>query len=361
MRPPPRHPAPRPRARRLRQQNPSRSARPFRPPATLITVTAARSSAGHHRGHPRHAGALIDPKIGAEVAGRVTAVAAPAGQGQARCRLPNWTPPDFAIQTRRWRRDRPPRSPGRPGRALRRTSAGPRRQGLHLAQWRRRQHWPSAMPCAPSWPPPRRGERHPQQSRPHTGRRLVDGIIETQIVSPGDYVKVGDPLFRLISNRPARPPALSRIRRRSHPRRPAGTPRACPTCRAGDRGHRRGRQAHHQRQQPGPRRPGAHVDNDGSLLSGGTVNAAIVTGHKSGGGDGAGTKRGAAPGRQVVYLIATARSVQRVVETGVQTDGRVEIVRGLSPGETVRRTVPASSPTAPRSTSAGCRQTPLPP
>ena len=54
----------------------------------------------------------------------------------------------------------------------------------------------------------------------------VDGIVETQIVSPGDYVKVGDPLFRLVSNRvlrahlPFPEAAAARIRAGQPVRRP---------------------------------------------------------------------------------------------------------------------------------------------
>ena len=42
-------------------------------------------------------------------------------------------------------------------------------------------------------------------TRNNLGRSKVtaptEGVIETQIVSAGDYVKVGDPLYRLVSNR----------------------------------------------------------------------------------------------------------------------------------------------------------------
>ncbi len=49
-----------------------------------------------------------------------------------------------------------------------------------------------------------------------------DGIIEIQMVSPGDYVKVGDPLFQLVSQPAARPPALPRKRRAAPDARPGG-------------------------------------------------------------------------------------------------------------------------------------------
>jgi len=163
----------------------------------------------------------------------------------------------------------------------------------------------------------------------------VDGIIETQIVSPGDYVKVGDPLFRLISNRilrahlPYPESAAGRIRagqpvRLSLPHQPGkvieGTvedvkPTINDSSRALD--------------------VLVRVSNDGSLLSGGTVNAAIVTGHKSAAVMVPEQSVVLRPAGKVVYVIAGGKAVQRVVEVGARRDGQVEIVRGLSDGETV--------------------------
>jgi hypothetical protein len=41
------------------------------------------------------------------------------------------------------------------------------------------------------------------------------------------------------------------------------------------------------------------------------------------------------PAGKVVYLVQDGKAVQRVVETGVRKDGRIEIVSGLAGGETV--------------------------
>ena len=163
----------------------------------------------------------------------------------------------------------------------------------------------------------------------------VDGIIETQIVSPGDYVKVGDPLFRLISNRilrahlPYPESAAGRIRagqpvRLSLPHLPGkvieGTvedvkPTINDSSRALD--------------------VLVRVSNDGSLLSGGTVNASIVTGHKAAAVMVPEQSVVLRPAGKVVYLIAGGKAVQRVVEVGAKRDGRVEIAKGLADGETV--------------------------
>lgn len=163
----------------------------------------------------------------------------------------------------------------------------------------------------------------------------IDGAIEVQIVAPGDYVKVGDPLFRLVSNRRLRahlpypesaaarmkPGLVVRIR---SPQNPGGVVEGViddlrPTVTEGSRALD----------------VIARFDNPGQLLAGGTVDASVVVD----------TKRDVVvvpeqsvvlrPAGKVVYVVKEGRVAQQVVETGVKQDGMVEIVRGLEGGVTV--------------------------
>jgi RND family efflux transporter MFP subunit len=77
------------------------------------------------------------------------------------------------------------------------------------------------------------------------------------------------------------------------------------------------------------------VDNDGSLLSGGTVNASIVTGSKPAAVVVPEQSVVLRPAGKVVYVIADGKASQRIVEAGVKQDGRIEIVKGLADGESV--------------------------
>ena len=77
------------------------------------------------------------------------------------------------------------------------------------------------------------------------------------------------------------------------------------------------------------------LDNDGSLLSGGTVNASIVTGRKPAAVVVPEQSVVLRPAGKVVYVIADGKARQRIVEPGVKRDGRIEIVKGLAPGEVV--------------------------
>jgi RND family efflux transporter MFP subunit len=163
----------------------------------------------------------------------------------------------------------------------------------------------------------------------------IDGEIEVQIVAVGDYVKVGDPMFRLVGTRELRAhlpfpeSAAPRLRagqpvRLSSPLVPGRVieakiddirPTVTATSRALD--------------------VIVRFQSDGKFRGGGTVNAEVVTG-----------RRGAAvmvpeqavvlrPAGKVVYLVEDGRATQRVVETGIKQDGGVEIVAGLAGGETV--------------------------
>jgi RND family efflux transporter MFP subunit len=163
----------------------------------------------------------------------------------------------------------------------------------------------------------------------------IDGAIEVQIVATGDYVKVGDPLLRMVSNRrlrahlPFPETAAARMRpglavRITSPQNPESVVEGViddlrPTVSEGSRALD----------------VIARFDNPGQLLAGGTVDASVVVD----------TKRGVVmvpeqsvvlrPAGKVVYAVKEGKVEQRVVETGVKQDGMVEIVRGLAGDVTV--------------------------
>ena len=163
----------------------------------------------------------------------------------------------------------------------------------------------------------------------------IDGEVEVQIVAAGDYVKVGDPLFQLVgtgrvhAHLPFPESAGPRLRigqpvRITSPLVPGVVvqakidelrPTITATTRALD--------------------VIVKFDTDGKFRGGGTVNAQVVTGRKDNAVVLPEQSVVLRPAGKVVYLIEDGKAVQRVVETGVRKDGIIEIVSGLSGGETV--------------------------
>lgn len=162
-----------------------------------------------------------------------------------------------------------------------------------------------------------------------------DGNVEVQIVSVGDYVKVGDPMFRLISNRRLRvnlpyPESIApRIRlgmpvRLSSPLAPevvidGEVDDIRPTALEGSRAVE----------------VIARIDNPGPLRGGGSVDAQVITGSKPGAVVVPEQSVVLRPAGKVVYVIAGNAAQQRVVEVGAKQGGKIEIVKGLQGGETV--------------------------
>lgn len=177
-----------------------------------------------------------------------------------------------------------------------------------------------------------------------TGRSLgktrvlapIDGEIETQVVASGDYVKVGDPLFTLVgmsrlrahllfpenaANR-IRPGLRVRLESPAAPGKFIATriDEIKPTVNAGNRAL------------------DAIVrfdSDDGAFRGGGSVNARVVIGVKQ---DALMVPEQSVvlrPAGKVVYVVQDQRVAQRIVETGRKQDGLQEIVKGLAPGELV--------------------------
>jgi len=177
-----------------------------------------------------------------------------------------------------------------------------------------------------------------------TGRSLgktrvvapIEGEIETQVVASGDYVKVGDPLFTLVgrqrmrahllfpenaANR-IRPGLKVRLESPAAPGRPieSAIDEIKPTVNAGNRA----------------------LDaivrfetDDGAYRGGGSVNARVVIELKK---DALMVPEQSVvlrPAGKVVYVISGGRAAQRVVETGLRQDGLHEVLKGLAPDEVI--------------------------
>jgi len=170
-------------------------------------------------------------------------------------------------------------------------------------------------------------------------RAPIDGIVEVQIVSPGDYVKVGDPLFNLVSPKKLR--AHLPFAESVGPRLKLGQEvRLVSPLAPGKVFASRIKDI----------RPGivegsrtldvlADLDNDGSLRGGGTVNAAVIVSAKAEALTVPEQSIVLRPAGKVVYVIADVdgqkKAQQKPVKVGAKRGGRIEILEGLTGGETI--------------------------
>jgi RND family efflux transporter MFP subunit len=177
-----------------------------------------------------------------------------------------------------------------------------------------------------------------------TGRSLgktrvlapIDGEIESQVVAAGDYVKVGDPLFTLVGMSRMRAhllfpeSAANRIRpglkvRLESPAAPGKTVETRideikPTVNAGNRAL------------------DAIVrfdSDDGAFRGGGSVNARVVISVKENALMVPEQSVVLRPAGKVVYVVKERRVEQRIVQTGLRQDGMQEVTRGLAAGEII--------------------------
>jgi membrane fusion protein, multidrug efflux system len=163
----------------------------------------------------------------------------------------------------------------------------------------------------------------------------IDGEVEVQVVAPGDYVKVGDPMFQLVGTQrlhahlPFPESAAPRLRigqpvRLSSPLAPdfvveARIDEIRPTITATSRALD----------------VIVKFDSDGKFRGGGTVNAQVVTGRKP---DAIVVPEQSVvlrPAGKVVYVVEGGKVAQRIVQTGHRQAGLTEITAGLAAGETV--------------------------
>ena len=309
------------------------------PPAVLITTTQVEPRSLEV--YEEVVGTLenvIDPTIGAEVAGRVTRVLGFTGkkvkQGDA---LAEIDAVDFEIQGRADAAEiaRLQTLLAQQERVVQRQQALVK-QGF-IAQ--------NAADDAVAQRNALREQLAAARARAESSRRgmvksrvvaPVDGEIETQIVAIGDYVKIGDPLFRLVG--------VQRMRARL-PLPETAAARLRPGLKV--RLVSPAAQQHPIEARIDEIRPTVGVanraldaivnfQNEGAgLRGGGSVNARIVVA----------TREGALmlpeesvvlrPAGKVVYVVREGRAEQRLVETGLKQDGLYEILKGIAPGDVV--------------------------
>lgn len=312
--------------------------KPSGPPPALITVTQVRVGAFEVTEDTLGTlEAVIDPKIGAEVAGKVVRVLAFAGKAVKRGEtLAVIDATDLAL-------------------ASQSEQAEVKRLEALLAQQdklvERQQSLVAKGFFSQNAADDARAQRAAiaeqlasAQARAGIGRRSVgkttitapfDGVIENQMIAPGDYVKLGDPLFQLVSNQ----------RLRAHLPFPET---AAPRLSRGQTVHLTSPQA------PGKVfeakiadiRPSVaessraldiivDLDNDGTLKAGGTVNASVQISAKAAALVVPEQSVVLRPAGKVVYAIVEGKAQQRVIQAGAKKGGVVEILGGLKEGETV--------------------------
>lgn len=313
------------------------------PPAVLITVTQVAGS--EFEVVEETLGTLevlADPKIGAEVAGRVVKVLARTGthvrQGDL---LAEIDPGDALLQHRASEAEarRLEALASQQDRLLERqqTLVGKgflsKNAGDDIAAQRTAVREQLAAARA-----------HAESSRRTLGKTRVtaplDGIVEVQIVAPGDYVKVGDPLFQLVAPKKLRAhlpfpeSAATRIR-------PGQAVKLFSPLAPGQIFESRVHDI----------RPGvvegsrtldvlADIDNsDNRLRGGGTVNAQIRISANAQALTVPEQSVVLRPAGKVVYVVADVdgqkKAQQKIVRTGAKRGGRIEIVEGLQGGETI--------------------------
>ena len=281
---------------------------------------------------------VVDPTVGAEVAGRVTRVNGFTGKKVAKGELlAEIDAADFQIQSRADRAEI-----NRLTSLLEQQERVVERQKTLVGQGFISQN---ALDDAVAQRNALRETLAAARARSDaTGRSLtksrvlapIDGEIETQIVAVGDYVKLGDPLFKLVGVRQLRahlllPEAAStRIRPGLKVMlSPPAAPERVLTARIDELKPTMG---------ANNRALDAIVkfSGEGSLLrGGGTVNARIVIESRESAlmvPEQAVVLR---PAGKVVYVLDQGAARQRVVETGLKQDGLQEIVKGVVAGETV--------------------------
>ena len=281
---------------------------------------------------------VIDPTIGAEVAGRVTRVAGFTGKKVAKGELiAEIDAADFHIQARADQAEI-----GRLTSLFEQQEKVVERQTKLVGQGFISQN---AIDDAVAQRNALRQQLAAARARAEaTGRGLtksrvlapVDGEIETQIVAIGDYVKVGDPLFKLVGVQALRvhlllpEAAATRIRPGlkvvlSFPAAPeqlleARIDEIKPTVGINNRALD----------------AIVKISGVGNLFrGGGTVNARIVTASHEGALMVPEQSVVLRPAGKVVYALEGNIARQRIVEAGMRQDGLQQILKGVAAGETV--------------------------
>ena len=281
---------------------------------------------------------VIDPTVGAEVAGRVTHVAGFTGKKVSKGEvIAEIDSADFQIQQRADQAEI-----GRLSSLLEQQERVVERQKKLVSQGFISQN---AVDDAIAQRNALRQQLAAARAKSDaTGRSVtksrvvapVDGEIETQTVAVGDYVKVGDPLFRMVGIQELRVHLLlpEAYATRIKPGlkvllAPPAAPEQILEARIDEIKPTLG---------VNNRALDAIVKVSGTgtaLRGGGTVNARIVTAAHDGALMVPEQSVVLRPAGKVVYTLEGGVARQRIVETGLRQDGLQQIVKGLSAGDTV--------------------------
>lgn len=318
------------------------SRRPAGPPPALITATVVQPrtiEVGEQVVGSLEA--VVDPSLGAEVAGRVTRVHAFTGKKVAKGDLlAEIDPQDFEIQARADAADI-----ARLESLLEQSQRMLERQQKLVAQGFISQN---AVDDAVAQRNALREQiagatARADQTRRNLGKARVsspiDGEVEVQVVAAGDFVKVGDPMFKLVgthrlhahlplpenADRIIKPGLRVRLSVPAQPGREleAKIDEIRPTVGAANRSLD----------------AIVKFDNDGTFRGGGSVNAKIVIAVREQALTVPEQSVVLRPAGKIVYVVAEQdgklTAQQRLVETGIRQDGYYEVLKGLAPGERV--------------------------
>lgn len=308
------------------------------PPPTLITTTQVKSTAFEVAEETLGTlEALVDPKIGAEVAGKVVKVLATAGKAVRRGEtLAVIDAADFALQNQAEKAE----VKRLEALLVQQEKLVERQQTLvakgfisqNAADDVKAQRTAIAEQLAAARARADIGSRSVGKT---TVTAPADGVIENQFVAAGDYIKLGDPLFQLVSNQKLRahlpfPEAAAPRLAKGQPVR-LTSPQAPGRVFAGRISDIRPSVA------DGSRAIDVLVDldGDGTLKAGGTVNAAVQIALRDKALVVPEQSVVLRPAGKVVYAIADGKAQQRVVQVGSKRDGKIEILSGLQAEETV--------------------------
>lgn len=165
-----------------------------------------------------------------------------------------------------------------------------------------------------------------------------DGSIEVQIAAVGDYLKIGDPLLRLVSNHrlranlPFPESAAARLKRGLRVR--LSSPSAPNRIVEGQIDDIRPSHLETSRALEAIVR----FDNpagEGELKGGASVNAQVIIEQKESAVMVPEQSVVLRPAGKVVYLINDNKAQQKPVEVGTRQAGMVEILKGVQPGDTI--------------------------
>lgn len=162
-----------------------------------------------------------------------------------------------------------------------------------------------------------------------------DGIVEERLAAQGDYIKLGDPLFRLISNKHLR--AHLPFPESAAPRLKVGMPVKISSPLSPEVVIEGTVEDIRPSISQGNRTIDviARFDNPGALKSGGSIDAAVITDRKEQAvlvPEQAVVLR---PAGKVVYLINEGKAKQQIIEAGSKHGGMIEVTKGLNGGETL--------------------------